>query len=139
MTSYIVLSEFDKSTLSAMGAVGLLGPTIQGYGCAGVSSVAYGLISREIERHDRVNFAFTYFSLTSASSIDSGYRSTASVQSSLVMHPIHAFGTEAQKEKYLAALGQHHQRQMPRASTDSVYSKGRAYWELCPLIYSSLC
>lgn len=78
--------EFDKSTLSAMGAVGLLGPTIQGYGCAGVSSVAYGLISREIE------------------SIDSGYRSTASVQSSLVMHPIHAFGTEAQKEKYLAAL-----------------------------------
>jgi glutaryl-CoA dehydrogenase len=104
MTSYIVLSEFDKSTLSAMGAVGLLGPTIQGYGCAGVSSVAYGLISREIERHDRVNFAFTYFSLTSASSIDSGYRSTASVQSSLVMHPIHAFGTEAQKEKYLAAL-----------------------------------
>lgn len=79
--------DFDKSTLSAMGAVGLLGPTIQGYGCAGVSSVAYGLISREIE------------------SIDSGYRSTASVQSSLVMHPIHAFGTEAQKEKYLAALG----------------------------------
>ncbi|KAF8270510.1 acyl-CoA dehydrogenase domain-containing protein [Lactarius quietus] len=78
--------EFDKSTLSAMGAVGLLGPTIQGYGCAGASSVAYGLISREIE------------------SIDSGYRSTASVQSSLVMHPIHAFGTEAQKEKYLAAL-----------------------------------
>lgn len=78
--------EFDKSTLSAMGAVGLLGPTIQGYGCAGVSSVAYGLISREIER------------------IDSGYRSTASVQSSLVMHPIHAFGTEAQKEKYLPAL-----------------------------------
>ncbi|KAH9174947.1 acyl-CoA dehydrogenase/oxidase [Lactarius sanguifluus] len=69
-----------------MGAIGLLGPTIQGYGCAGVSSVAYGLISREIE------------------SIDSGYRSTASVQSSLVMHPIYAFGTEAQKEKYLAAL-----------------------------------
>ncbi|KAH9050967.1 glutaryl-CoA dehydrogenase [Lactarius deliciosus] len=78
--------ELDKSTISAMGAVGLLGPTIQGYGCAGVSSVAYGLISREIE------------------SIDSGYRSTASVQSSLVMHPIYAFGTEAQKEKYLAAL-----------------------------------
>jgi glutaryl-CoA dehydrogenase len=72
------------------------------------------------------------------SSIDSGYRSTASVQSSLVMHPIHAFGTEAQKEKYLAALGQH-QRQMPRASADSVFSKGRAYWELCPLISNSLC
>ncbi|KAI9465274.1 acyl-CoA dehydrogenase domain-containing protein [Lactarius psammicola] len=80
-----VVTELDKSTISAMGAVGLLGPTIQGYGCAGVSSVAYGLISREIERHVR-------------------YRSTASVQSSLVMHPIHAFGTEAQKEKYLAAL-----------------------------------
>ena len=47
--------------------------------------------------------------LTSASSIDSGYRSTASVQSSLVMHPIYAFGTEGQKEKYLAPLGQHHQ------------------------------
>ncbi|KAH9067628.1 acyl-CoA dehydrogenase/oxidase [Lactarius vividus] len=78
--------EFDKSIIPAMGAVGLLGPTIQGYGCAGVSSVAYGLISREIE------------------SIDSGYRSTASVQSSLVMHPIYAFGTETQKEKYLAAL-----------------------------------
>ena len=56
---HIALSEFDKSTLSAMGAVGLLGPTIQGYGCAGVSSVAYGLISREIERHDRFTFAFT--------------------------------------------------------------------------------
>ena len=47
----IVFTESDKSTLSAMGAVGLLGPTIQGYGCAGASSVAYGLISREIERH----------------------------------------------------------------------------------------
>ena len=44
-----------------MGAVGLLGPTIQGYGCAGVSSVAYGLISREIERHDRFTFAFTCY------------------------------------------------------------------------------
>jgi glutaryl-CoA dehydrogenase len=89
-----------------MGAVGLLGPTIQGYGCAGVSSVAYGLISREIERYDCL-FLPSHAPLTSASSIDSGYRSTASVQSSLVMHPIHAFGTEAQKEKYLAALGQH--------------------------------
>lgn len=52
--TYIVVPEFDKSTLSAMGAVGLLGSTIQGYGCAGASSVAYGLISREIERHDRL-------------------------------------------------------------------------------------
>ncbi|KAI0035469.1 acyl-CoA dehydrogenase NM domain-like protein [Vararia minispora EC-137] len=76
----------DKEILPAMGNVGLLGPTIQGYGCAGVSSVAYGLIARELER------------------VDSGYRSTGSVQSSLVMHPIHAFGTDAQKEKYLPAL-----------------------------------
>ncbi|KAF7362249.1 Glutaryl-CoA dehydrogenase [Mycena venus] len=69
-----------------MGKLGLLGPTIQGYGCAGVSNVAYGLIQREIER------------------VDSGYRSTASVQSSLVMHPIHEFGTDAQKEKFLPRL-----------------------------------
>lgn len=135
----IVVPEFDKSTLLAMGAVGLLGPTIQGYGCAGASSVAYGLISREIERHDPFFLSLLFHALlTVASSIDSGYRSTASVQSSLVMHPIHAFGTEAQKEKYLAALGQHHQRHMPRASTDSAFSKGRAYWELCSLIYDYL-
>ncbi|KAI0258759.1 acyl-CoA dehydrogenase domain-containing protein [Gloeopeniophorella convolvens] len=78
--------NFDKSILPAMGALGLLGPTIKGYGCAGVNYVSYGLIAREIE------------------SIDSGYRSTASVQSSLVMHPINTFGTDAQKEKYLPAL-----------------------------------
>ncbi|THH11823.1 hypothetical protein EW146_g7906 [Bondarzewia mesenterica] len=72
--------------LQSMGSLGLLGPTIKGYGCAGVSYVAYGLVAREIER------------------IDSGYRSTASVQSSLVMHPINAFGTEAQKSKYLPGL-----------------------------------
>lgn len=53
-----------------MGQLGLLGPTIEGYGCAGVSSVAYGLVAREVER------------------VDSGYRSAMSVQSSLVMHPI---------------------------------------------------
>ncbi|KAF7296093.1 Glutaryl-CoA dehydrogenase [Mycena kentingensis (nom. inval.)] len=78
--------EFNPSTLPEMGKLGLLGPTIDGYGCAGTSSVAYGLIQREIER------------------VDSGYRSTASVQSSLVMHPIHEFGTDAQKEKYLPRL-----------------------------------
>ncbi|KAJ3839612.1 glutaryl-CoA dehydrogenase [Lentinula raphanica] len=78
--------EFDPSVIPEMGAMGLLGPTIQGYGCAGVSNVAYGLIAREIER------------------VDSGYRSTASVQSSLVMHPIHEFGFEMQKEKYLPRL-----------------------------------
>ncbi|KIK09248.1 hypothetical protein K443DRAFT_671738 [Laccaria amethystina LaAM-08-1] len=78
--------EFDHNILPEMGKLGLLGPTITGFGCAGVSNVAYGLIAREIER------------------VDSGYRSTASVQSSLVMHPINKFGTEAQKEKYLPLL-----------------------------------
>lgn len=78
--------EFNHSILPEMGELGLLGPTITGYGCAGVSNVAYGLIAREIER------------------VDSGYRSTASVQSSLVMHPINEFGTDAQKEKYLPRL-----------------------------------
>jgi len=66
--------------------LGLLGPTIKGYGCSGVSSVAYGLIAREIER------------------VDSGYRSAMSVQSSLVMYPIYAYGTEEQKRKYLPKL-----------------------------------
>ena len=70
-----------------MGTLGLLGPTIQGYGCAGVSSVAYGLIAREIER------------------VDSSYRSAMSVQSSLVMYPIYEFGSEQQKEKFLPKLG----------------------------------
>ncbi|KAG7449683.1 acyl-CoA dehydrogenase domain-containing protein [Guyanagaster necrorhizus] len=78
--------EFDPKVLPEMGKLGLLGSTIQGYGCAGTSQVAYGLIAREIER------------------VDSGYRSTASVQSSLVMHPINEFGTDAQKEKYIPRL-----------------------------------
>ncbi|KAI0733768.1 acyl-CoA dehydrogenase domain-containing protein [Fomitopsis betulina] len=78
--------EFSHDILPSMGALGFLGPTIEGYGCAGVSSVAYGLIAREVER------------------VDSGYRSTMSVQSSLVMHPINEYGTEAQKEKYLPRL-----------------------------------
>ena len=71
-----------------MGSLGILGPTLQGYGCAGVSSVAYGLIAREIER------------------VDSSYRSAMSVQSSLVMFPIYEFGTEEQKDKYLPKLGE---------------------------------
>ncbi|KAI0740643.1 acyl-CoA dehydrogenase domain-containing protein [Earliella scabrosa] len=79
-------TEVNHDILPAMGELGLLGPTIQGYGCAGVSSVAYGLIARKVER------------------IDSGYRSTMSVQSSLVMHPIYAYGTAEQKEKYLPLL-----------------------------------
>ncbi|RSH93304.1 hypothetical protein EHS25_007658 [Saitozyma podzolica] len=78
--------NFDTTMMREMGELGLLGPTIEGYGCAGVSSVAYGLIAREVER------------------VDSGYRSAMSVQSSLVMHPINEFGTEAQKENYLPRL-----------------------------------
>ncbi|RIA92205.1 Glutaryl-coenzyme A dehydrogenase [Glomus cerebriforme] len=78
--------RFDREILNEMGSLGLLGSTIQGYGCAGVSSVAYGLIAREVER------------------VDSGYRSAMSVQSSLVMHPIYAYGTEEQKQKYLPKL-----------------------------------
>jgi len=78
--------EYNLETIPEMGELGILGPTIQGYGCAGTSSVAYGLITREIER------------------VDSSYRSTMSVQSSLVMHPIYEFGTEEQKEKFLPKL-----------------------------------
>ena len=77
----------DTGIFREMGEIGLLGPTIpEQYGGPGLSYVAYGLIAREIER------------------VDSGYRSMASVQSSLVMVPIHAFGTEAQKQKYLPRL-----------------------------------
>uniref|UniRef100_A0A3Q2QQP5 Glutaryl-CoA dehydrogenase, mitochondrial n=1 Tax=Fundulus heteroclitus TaxID=8078 RepID=A0A3Q2QQP5_FUNHE len=78
--------HFHREIVSEMGELGVLGPTIKGYGCAGTSYVAYGLIAREVER------------------VDSGYRSVMSVQSSLVMHPIYAYGTEAQKEKYLPRL-----------------------------------
>ncbi|MBV8048097.1 MAG: acyl-CoA dehydrogenase [Paludibacterium sp.] len=78
--------RFDREILSEMGELGLLGCTIDGYGCAGLSHVAYGLVAREVER------------------VDSGYRSAMSVQSSLVMHPIWAYGSEAQKDKYLPRL-----------------------------------
>jgi len=77
---------FHRDIMSEMGELGVLGPTIQGYGCPGVSYVAYGLIAREVER------------------VDSGYRSAMSVQSSLVMYPIYDFGSEAQREKYLPRL-----------------------------------
>ncbi|HEX3419444.1 MAG TPA: acyl-CoA dehydrogenase family protein, partial [Stellaceae bacterium] len=78
--------RFDREIMNEMGALGFLGSTIEGYGCAGVNYVSYGLIAREVER------------------VDSGYRSAMSVQSSLVMHPIHQFGTEAQRQKYLPKL-----------------------------------
>lgn len=77
---------FDREIMSEMGELGLLGCTIDGYGCAGLSSNAYGLVAREVER------------------VDSGYRSVMSVQSSLVMHPINEFGTEEQKERFLPKL-----------------------------------
>ena len=79
--------KYDAQMLPEMGKLGLLGPTIpEEYGGAGLGYVSYGLISREIER------------------VDSGYRSAMSVQSSLVMYPIYAYGTEAQRKKYLPKL-----------------------------------
>ncbi len=77
---------FDREIFREMGELGLLGSTIEGYGCAGLNYVSYGLIAREVER------------------VDSGYRSAMSVQSSLVMHPINQYGSEAQREKYLPGL-----------------------------------
>jgi len=78
---------FDVAIMRELGELGLLGCTLEEkYGCAGVNHVAYGLIAREVER------------------VDSGYRSAMSVQSSLVMHPIHAYGSEEQKMKYLPKL-----------------------------------
>ena len=78
--------QTDPEIFLEMGALGLLGSAIEGYGCAGVNYVCYGLMAREIE------------------AVDSGYRSMMSVQSSLVMHPINKFGTEEQKQKYLPKL-----------------------------------
>ncbi len=77
---------FHREIMNEMGALGLLGSTLEGYGCAGINYVSYGLIAREVER------------------VDSGYRSALSVQSSLVMYPIHAFGSEEIKQKYLPKL-----------------------------------
>jgi len=76
----------DRGLFRELGGLGFLGSTIDGYGCAGANYTTYGLVAREIE------------------SVDSGYRSMMSVQSSLVMHPIHAYGTEAQREKFLPRL-----------------------------------
>jgi glutaryl-CoA dehydrogenase len=78
--------KFDREIMNEAGAMGFLGSTIEGYGCAGLSYVAYGLIAREVER------------------VDSGYRSAISVQSSLVMHPINEYGSETQKQKFLPKL-----------------------------------
>ncbi|RRJ83931.1 acyl-CoA dehydrogenase [Aestuariirhabdus litorea] len=79
--------HFHREIMNELGALGLLGATLpEAYGCAGVNYVSYGLVAREIER------------------VDSGYRSAMSVQSSLVMHPIHAYGSEEQRRKYLPKL-----------------------------------
>ena len=80
------LEQCDRGLMKKFGDYGLLGPTITGYGCPGVSYVAYGLIAREVER------------------VDSAYRSAMSVQSSLVMWPIYAYGSEEQRQKYLPKL-----------------------------------
>ena len=76
--------RFDREIMDEMGALGFLGSTIEGYGCAGVNYVSYGLIAREVER------------------VDSGYRSAMSVQSSLVMYPIHQFGRRWQFDPEIA-------------------------------------
>jgi glutaryl-CoA dehydrogenase len=79
--------SFDREIMHELGELGLLGATIpEQYGCAGANYVSYGLVAREVER------------------VDSGYRSAMSVQSSLVMHPIYAYGSEAQRQKYLPRL-----------------------------------
>jgi len=79
--------HFHREIMTEMGSLGLLGPTLpEKYGCSNINYVSYGLVAREIER------------------VDSGYRSAMSVQSSLVMHPIYAYGTEEQREKYLPKL-----------------------------------
>ncbi len=86
MTAYLD-ERFDREIMSEMGELGLLGSTIPGeYGGAGLGYVSYGLAAREVER------------------VDSGYRSAMSVQSSLVMHPIYAYGSEEQRQKYLPKL-----------------------------------
>ncbi|WP_372873205.1 acyl-CoA dehydrogenase [Shewanella sp.] len=79
--------HFDREIMNELGELGLLGATLpEAYGCANANYVSYGLVAREIER------------------VDSGYRSAMSVQSSLVMHPIYTYGTEAQRQKYLPKL-----------------------------------
>ncbi|MBS9478887.1 acyl-CoA dehydrogenase [Ancylobacter radicis] len=87
VTSAYMEERFDREIMTEMGELGLLGPTIpEEYGGAGLGYVSYGLVAREVER------------------VDSGYRSAMSVQSSLVMHPINAFGSVAQKKKFLPRL-----------------------------------
>jgi len=108
--------SFDREIMEEMGELGVLGPTIQGYGCPGVSYVAYGLIARECER------------------VDSAYRSAMSVQSSLVMYPIYDFGSEAQREKYLPRLAKGELvgcfgLTEPNHGSDPAHMETRAKWD----------
>jgi glutaryl-CoA dehydrogenase len=108
--------SFDREIMNEMGELGVLGPTIQGYGCPGVSYVAYGLIARECER------------------VDSAYRSAMSVQSSLVMYPIYDFGSEAQREKYLPRLAKGELvgcfgLTEPNHGSDPAHMETRAKWD----------
>lgn len=82
------LEQFDTKIMEEIGSLGVLGCTLKGYGCAGVSSVAYGLLTREVER------------------VDSAYRSAVSVQSSLAMGAIYDYGSEEQKQRYLPSMAQ---------------------------------
>ena len=87
----LIAKHFDEATFPAelvpeIAEMGLLGSSLQGYGCAGLNSVSYGLICQELER------------------CDSGLRSFVSVQSSLCMYPIHAYGTEEQKQRWLPGM-----------------------------------
>lgn len=107
---------FDREIMEEMGELGVLGPTIHGYGCPGVSYVAYGLIARECER------------------VDSAYRSAMSVQSSLVMYPIYDFGSEAQREKYLPRLAKGELvgcfgLTEPNHGSDPAHMETRARWD----------
>src|SRR2546423_6635322 len=87
ITDHHRAGTFPVELIPKLGELGVFGATLKGYGCAGLNNVAYGLIMQELERGD------------------SGLRSAASVQSGLVMHPIHAYGSDAQKERSLPLLG----------------------------------
>ena len=86
VTEHHRAGTFPLAVVPQLGELGIFGASLKGYGCAGLSNVAYGLIMQELERGD------------------SGLRSFASVQSSLVMYPIHAFGSEEQKERFLPGM-----------------------------------
>src|SRR2546428_12228624 len=86
VTEHHRAGTFPPELIPKLGELGVFGATLKGYGCAGLNNVAYGLIMQELERGD------------------SGLRSTASVQSGLVMYPIYAYGSDAQKDQWLPAM-----------------------------------